>query len=324
MRRAVLSVSNGLNAESVVAGRPLVSVLSLSPRKPIASGYSLAVAECRCLQGCGCNITFTSVDNFPCGMKNKVIPFPHRRFVCSQFFKPASRPHTIASKLLFFGCAGCFEGLRMSFEISSRVWKFSPHKSCQRIVLLCLADYANTKTGDCFPAQTTLAKRCRIDRRSVQRALQALIKDGAIEQLRLGGIYGGENVSSLYRFKRPYFFSAFDQKYDAYLLSAHWRDLRAKVFSDAGNKCESCGTQSSLHGHHMIYRTPLTECTPEDIMCLCEGCHKMLHENLRIKRSKIPTTRLHTLSFLSTLQENPTHYGNGTLQRKPSLSRAVA
>jgi len=45
-----------------------------------------------------------------------------------------------------------------------------------------LARYADSETGECFPSRETLAKRARCHWRSVDRAIQELIKIGALEK----------------------------------------------------------------------------------------------------------------------------------------------
>jgi len=65
--------------------------------------------------------------------------------------------------------------------------------------------------------------------------------------------------------------------YEAYLLSAHWANLRGQSFAIAGGRCEACYSKEKLVGHHITYREPLESCTPEDIMCLCAPCHDGLH-----------------------------------------------
>ena len=37
------------------------------------------------------------------------------------------------------------------------------------------------------------------------------------------------------------------------------------------NQCESCSTETALHGHHCDYNKPL------DVMWLCDPCHKQWH-----------------------------------------------
>lgn len=74
--------------------------------------------------------------------------------------------------------------------------------------------------------------------------------------------------------KKP---STWREKYEAYLLSDHWKDLRAHAINRAKHSCEACKTKRGLVGHHMVYREPLESCTLDDIMSLCGECHDVFH-----------------------------------------------
>lgn len=67
-------------------------------------------------------------------------------------------------------------------------------------------------------------------------------------------------------------------QYQLYLQSEHWANLRLQAFKNAGFECEYCGAKRRLQGHHLIYRNPLESNIPEDIMCLCEWCHGIVHD----------------------------------------------
>jgi hypothetical protein len=71
-------------------------------------------------------------------------------------------------------------------------------------------------------------------------------------------------------------------KYEEYLTGLHWDNLRQSAFDRAGRRCESCRTSERLCGHHLRYPDDLTTCTVEDIMCLCERCHDLWHQWLRL------------------------------------------
>lgn len=186
----------------------------------------------------------------------------------------------------------------MGVQISANVWKYSPHKGSVLLVLLAIADHAGNDSGECYPSQARLVQYCRMNRRSVQRALKVLVKDGSIQIIRLGGMYGGCKKSSIYRVRSPYYTGRKEAKYQEYLFSKHWQKLRLTAFDKANHACESCGATSSLHGHHMIYRNPITACTAEDIMCLCDTCHDKLHTIYRAKLGSIPRTREETKLIL--------------------------
>lgn len=76
--------------------------------------------------------------------------------------------------------------------------------------------------------------------------------------------------------------------YEKYLESEHWHGIREEAFNRAGKKCEACKqSRRKMHGHHLLYRNPLTLCTAEDIMALCEPCHNAWHAWLDQKHKEL-------------------------------------
>lgn len=69
------------------------------------------------------------------------------------------------------------------------------------------------------------------------------------------------------------------RKYLKYLKSEHWRKLKQERRDLCGDMCEACDQKKGIHGHHIEYRN-LIDCTFEDIILLCLGCHKILHNHL--------------------------------------------
>ncbi len=65
--------------------------------------------------------------------------------------------------------------------------------------------------------------------------------------------------------------------YLAYLNSDHWRSTKLKAFAKVGFRCQCCGTKKRIEGHHLIYRTPLSAGLVDDVLPMCESCHKILH-----------------------------------------------
>lgn len=62
----------------------------------------------------------------------------------------------------------------------SLVWERAPYSGGSLLVLLALADWANDD-GLCWPSIQRLADKTRIDRRSAQRIIRQLEKDGFIK-----------------------------------------------------------------------------------------------------------------------------------------------
>lgn len=60
--------------------------------------------------------------------------------------------------------------------VSNKVIDDQRLSSYAKLTYLILCRYANTESGECFPAQTTIAKKSGISRRSVQRGLEELVE----------------------------------------------------------------------------------------------------------------------------------------------------
>ena len=73
-------------------------------------------------------------------------------------------------------------------------------------------------------------------------------------------------------------------EYRAYFKSKSWQRKRAKVIFRDGAQCRACGSRESLEVHHLIYAR-FTEEWLEDLITLCEKCHKAIHKSLNAIRS---------------------------------------
>jgi hypothetical protein len=72
--------------------------------------------------------------------------------------------------------------------------------------------------------------------------------------------------------------------YAAYLLTNHWRTLRAKIYDLRKHKCERCKKEIKLyHVHHKSYKHIGFERIGE-LMLVCYECHEILHKNKDAKR----------------------------------------
>jgi 5-methylcytosine-specific restriction endonuclease McrA len=69
--------------------------------------------------------------------------------------------------------------------------------------------------------------------------------------------------------------------YEEYLQSPEWRLKRAKTVRRAGYRCQVCNRRGPLHVHHRSYENLGRERT-RDLVVLCDGCHRLFHENGRI------------------------------------------
>lgn len=62
-----------------------------------------------------------------------------------------------------------------------------------------------------------------------------------------------------------------------YLASAHWQNLRARVFESQGRLCAKCGATRVLDVHHLNYHH-IFDVQPLDLQVLCRSCHENEHE----------------------------------------------
>jgi len=75
------------------------------------------------------------------------------------------------------------------------------------------------------------------------------------------------------------------QEYYAYLRSPVWKEKRKFALQFYGNECGLCGNKHDLEIHHRTYKNIFKE-PMEDLMILCETCHKRHHKNKIFKNGK--------------------------------------
>lgn len=68
-----------------------------------------------------------------------------------------------------------------------------------------------------------------------------------------------------------------NRDYKNYLKTNHWKEKRKKVLKNAKFKCQLCSKTDNLHVHHNTYKNIGNE-KKEDLIVLCEGCHKKFHD----------------------------------------------
>ncbi len=62
-------------------------------------------------------------------------------------------------------------------------------------------------------------------------------------------------------------------EYSKYLKSDGWQRTRRWALDRAGNKCQLCKSDNKLNVHHSDY-SRLGKEEPQDVIVLCERCHK--------------------------------------------------
>lgn len=86
--------------------------------------------------------------------------------------------------------------------------------------------------------------------------------------------------------------SKFTSYADYINTSEHWKQLRIEKFNQVGRKCQCCGSERSIHVHHINYKN-FTDCDISDLAVLCRPCHQLFHEALKVvlkEPSDYPTT----------------------------------
>jgi Helix-turn-helix domain len=68
----------------------------------------------------------------------------------------------------------------VSVYVSGWCWKHSEATGNDRLVLLAIADQANDDGEEAWPSQATIAERCRISTKTVQRSVQRLVEHGEL------------------------------------------------------------------------------------------------------------------------------------------------
>ena len=65
-------------------------------------------------------------------------------------------------------------------------------------------------------------------------------------------------------------------RYEAYLETEQFDNIRQAVFNRDGRKCVVCGSTDILQAHHLTYRNVYNEPT-QDLITLCKTCHSIFH-----------------------------------------------
>lgn len=67
--------------------------------------------------------------------------------------------------------------------------------------------------------------------------------------------------------------------YEKQLQDNRWKKFREKILDIRGRKCEMCGSVHNLQVHHIkyIYGLYAWEYSQDELLVLCENCHKAEH-----------------------------------------------
>jgi hypothetical protein len=67
------------------------------------------------------------------------------------------------------------------------------------------------------------------------------------------------------------------EQYQKFLRSPFWIELRRKAIERDGGKCSDCGDVERLRVHHKVYRSDWYQTKLEDLITLCNTCHRFEH-----------------------------------------------
>ncbi len=67
--------------------------------------------------------------------------------------------------------------------------------------------------------------------------------------------------------------------YAEYLETPHWQRIREAMLWLAGERCQVCKSQKGLEVHHASGYSCLGNETPDDLIVLCNLCHKLYSED---------------------------------------------
>jgi len=65
-------------------------------------------------------------------------------------------------------------------------------------------------------------------------------------------------------------------KYNDYLKTAHWKKIKKQIRKKYNNQCQICNSKNKLNVHHKTYERKGEE-LEEDLILLCQSCHKKFH-----------------------------------------------
>ncbi len=108
------------------------------------------------------------------------------------------------------------------------------------------------------------------------------------------------------------------QNYYEYMHSEAWSKRRLEVLKRDRFRCQMCGTAKNLRVHHINYEHLGTDAELDDLITLCDTCHKEVHEEdikkkqaakaeaLKRAKSRHETLLKVALRVLSENSRNPT------------------
>lgn len=97
--------------------------------------------------------------------------------------------------------------------------------------------------------------------------------------------------------------------YLSYIKSAEWAEKSEARKALDGKRCQMCGRKDHLHVHHKNYKHFKHESIENDLITLCESCHKLVHQ----QKDEFILGVVHAFILLEALNK----YGSGVAILKP-------
>ena len=67
------------------------------------------------------------------------------------------------------------------------------------------------------------------------------------------------------------------ERYNEFMQSEEWRDLRTVMLDIYNHQCDVCGATEDLHVHHLTYERFGGDERTTDLQVLCKTCHERAH-----------------------------------------------
>ena len=67
-------------------------------------------------------------------------------------------------------------------------------------------------------------------------------------------------------------------KYDLFIRSTYWQNLRKKVLERDKYMCQICGSNEELQVHHTEYNYKNDKEHLDKLITLCQNCHVFIHK----------------------------------------------
>jgi hypothetical protein len=155
----------------------------------------------------------------------------------------------------------------MSIHVMNRVWRESPAKGSELLLLLAIADFADDD-GMAWPGVETLATKARLSKRQTQYNIRSLVDAGLLSVEENAGPKG-------------------THRYHV--------NMAAAPKLETHSVCQGCGAVHggngpAHHRHHIIPRDNGGNDHPDNLLTLCESCHIAIHSDR--KRDSYPLALL--------------------------------